>query len=229
MKRLTAYLLPTALLALSACNSNDPSDPAENNVEWNIVTYEGTENSVSTFTYQLLNDSPLITLTAEGKPTTPLDKGQRLLAGYINPTPGESNKVTIKAMAKTFGPELLEIERQPASMGDAIYVASVWRTGKWLNLHAAINTSNGDTNGKVTLSVDKATIGNDYPDLYVIYKPSDQGTELIQKDAYGSWDIESVWQLESTKGLIVHFYSLNVPSNQQKLDKDVAAEITPES
>lgn len=197
MKKLTAILL--AAVALTACRKQDPTTP--DTTVYDIVTYESTDDdsSVSIFTYQRIDDSPLITLSANWIPPSKIEPGKRMLLAYQTDHPGESGPITIKMAMPTVGGD--PVESATPSVGHIqVKPVSVWRSGPYLNLRAQLTIAGGAISA--ALEMDRNTVDSDFPAFYLnISQPSPATIETTVKDAYCSWDIGSTWNLPTCRGV----------------------------
>lgn len=190
-----AILLP--LFTLASCNNDDP-DPL---IIYNaFVNYQGTEGNTATFTTQEKDDSELITFTTTANVSS-LTKGNRYVISYSTPDGSrfKSGPIELYQWLTPYQEpykeatieEIQELNTNPVS-------CSPGRTGVYINVPAVAEFP-PKTFG---LYVDKATMSNELPDVYVIFKaddkkPSQAGTYL------GSFDISKLF--ENHAGIRLHY------------------------
>lgn len=202
MKRILA--LSAIAAALYGCNSSTPGDE-DKYVAFNIVTYEGTsDDGVTTLSYQVINDSPLLTLTCNWTPDRELTAGTRLLVAYSTDTPTESGSVNLLQASLVYG-GALEVSDKTDSIADSgtpLWITSMWRSGHYLNLDCQARYASGGR--KVRLVADDSTLADDYPVLYLVNcaKGEDDMSPYNQR-LYGSWDVDTLWSRPTVMGLTV--------------------------
>lgn len=190
-----AILLP--LFTLASCNNDDP-DPL---IIYNaFVNYQGTDGNTATFTTQEKDDSELITFTTTANVSS-LTKGNRYVISYSTPDGSrfKSGPIELYQVLTPYQEpykeatieEIQELNANPVS-------CSPGRTGVYINVPAVAEFP-PKTFG---LYVDKATMSNELPDVYVIFeaddkKPSQAGTYL------GSFDISKLF--ENHAGIRLHY------------------------
>lgn len=200
MKKLLILLMP---LLLAACG-NDPSGPDVEPAVYNIVTYESTtlDGSIAVFTYQVLDDSPVITLTADWKVPDGIVPGTRLLLAYVTDTPGKSGPVEVKQAVVIPGGKPVTASKIPYS--EPVEIRSLWRTGPYLNLDALVTISG--TASEIGLYAVEKTIGKPTVQLAVIVGEGDGpvGAE-VKKSLYASWNIGEIWDAPTCTAVEVHY------------------------
>lgn len=201
LTKLLLSLLPISML--TACNDS-PSGPNIDPAVYNIVTYESTtlDGSVAVFTYQVLDDSPVITLTADWKVPDGIDPGTRLLLAYVTETPEKSGPIEVKQAVVIPGGKPVEAAKIPYS--EPLQIRSLWRTGNYLNLDGVVTLSG--TAKEISLyavekSLDKATV-----QLAIIIGEGDGpvGAE-VKKTLYASWNISEIWNKTTCEAIDVFF------------------------
>ncbi len=86
-------------------------------------------------------------------------------------------------------------------MTDPINVSMIERSGKYINVEASAPVMLQPRN--FGLYVDEATAGNEYPEVYLIFKSDNNGAP--DKTFYGSFDLTPVWSQSTCKGITLHF------------------------
>ena len=143
MKKWCKYILMSvmAMGLLAACSEDDDAY-SYGDFLYELVTYEGSEEGKAVFTYQSYNDSPLVTLTASNVKSVDAPKGQRMLLNYVIEQSLAANDqvVTVKGLAKvnTDTIAVVESSKLDTTKMDPVKVASVWRTGNYLNVRCKV-------------------------------------------------------------------------------------------
>lgn len=194
-------VLTLGLTMLCGCNSSDP-DEGHKYVAFNIVTYEGTsESGVTTFSFYAIDDSPMLTLTCKWVPDKPLERGTRLLVAYATDTPGESGPITLKAVSLIYGNRIVVGSGADDWSTEKVWVNSIWRTGPYINLDCLMQYASGKR--VLELSADSTTFGSACPVFYLEARGVDNPVAPFDQRIYGSWDIDSVWNLPGVTGIKV--------------------------
>lgn len=188
--------------ALSGCAGTDTSpDQVRDPVYQNFMTYCGTsQQGVSTLTYQKVNDSPLITLTAEWTPQPSISEGQRVLTLYTAREYGISGHITVKGWMKLPGGTIKEPESMPQWSPDPLTVVMMERAGHYLNFEGYLD-ANGQTH-VLDLVLDPDTRSLTYPVAYLFHSSRSQ-LEGAPTRIFASWNVEPVWSLPHILGLKV--------------------------
>lgn len=201
-------------LCLVSCGSSDSEEAVP--TVFQIVTYEGTANSVSTFTFRQINDSPLVTLTALWSTTAKLEKGQRILIGYQSMKPFESGDVTVLAASLiNWGDVEVSSETDGWDI-TPLWLNSMWRSGEYINVDCSVEYS--DQPRKFVLMADESTLSDPYPTLY-LYHNKDNAIYSYMRRIYGSWNISKVWDNPECQGVIVKVHDTNREITEVKFEK----------
>lgn len=202
--------LTLSLAATAVVTSCDDNDGESYEIYQNIVTFEGNNGRNMEFSYQEIDDSPVITLTAAGNldhKTVP--PGSRLLLTYYLPegmTYGRSGTVNARALerVRTATAEILPTD-EAAERNAPIYVYTMYRSGHYINLYCSMTD---DAKRVFTLSADESTIGTDTPHLYV---SSVTATDPVahERNYMVSMDMATVWNDPSVKVVKVHINNTN--------------------
>ncbi|MDE6854200.1 MAG: hypothetical protein K2J38_04000 [Muribaculaceae bacterium] len=206
--------LSTAVCALSlsmaSCSTNDGPDGGQSVIFSNIVTVETVGSTGASFSFQKLDDSPMINLTTtqsvNGTGTNELKKGMRIVLTYT-PASGvqyQSGPITAYQWMKTYG-EGGQLPVVSASSTENWYTNSVQqvmvqRTGQYLNAGLVTN----DTPSECRMVVDEATVNDEYPKVYLIYKSNNIPTS-INYVFYASYSMTDLMEHENFKGVDVTY------------------------
>ena len=192
-----------SVFLISGCSNSEEPDPTP--VVYNIVTYESTatDGSLSTFSYQVSGDSPLITLSAKWDVPDGVRSGMRLLLAYIPESHTiESGAVSIVSYAMIPGGEFKLAETVPESQ--RIRMVSMWRSGDYLNLHAEVTLSGQPS--EISLYAESSTVDSSCPQAYIVIGEGDgELVEAAGRQLYASWNISELWSLPSLEEISVAY------------------------
>lgn len=194
-------------LIFSSCNNDNNNPYIPGTACYDFVTFVETSETGSVFTFQKSNDSELITLTsAERLNPEKVKPGSRIIIQYI-PSGGQdvyqSGPITLYGIAqitngKTDPMTMDEIRAWPSNR---IKMHSISRSGNYIDVWLEANISNAPK--RFVIVADQATVNDEYPQLYLIFE-SDNNVN-IPRQVYGSFDLNPVWELNSCKGVQVHY------------------------
>jgi len=205
IKRITLSLLACTALLLTAGACSNPEDDNPT-VYTDIVSFVSQNADGASFTLQKSGDSPVVTLTSTTRlRAEDFRTGTRIVLQYI-PESGiqyESGPVRLYAAMNVQGSEVLEGTAASTSgwKSENLRIFSVERTGTFINIYAEGNyTFRPD----FKLYIDSSTIDDEYPEVHMVYA-DDNPLQSTSHIIYGSFDISSVWNRQTCKG--IHFYS----------------------
>ena len=208
MKRLFDILLSVSLLAitLAACSDdNEPSGEKQDSFRYDVVTYDGYADGVAQFTFIPRLDAPEITYVGRLGKQPEIKEGQRVLLNYYVPAEASGSKqdVIINGVSAIFSDTLRFAEKQRIDTisREAIRLASVWRTGNYINLHAEVEYT-----GKPRwfyMLMDKATWNSDTVDCYLVHNTFG-ATKYFWRQTYASFYVGGAWKKQSCCALRVH-------------------------
>lgn len=216
---LTFYTVLAIILgavALTSCGDDKQSGDYPDDVCLDFATFVSTSDQGSVFTLRKNGDSPLITLTAAVRiDTSKLKPDTRVLIQYVpsgGQAPYESGPITLYGIGlivtgDIIAQPLTEIESWTS---EPIKVTSITRSGEYLDVWAQ-----GDYTSKITrfcLAADESTLGDDYPQLYIVFE-GDEGIGYPHQ-LYASFTLSSVWDLETCRGVTVNYLT---PSGNQSI------------
>lgn len=216
------HILPIILTAalFPACSDDGPyNDNAE---LADIVTYSGNTQSGAVFTFQRQDDSPEITLTASGKHVdeNSFNAGSRVLISYYaaNGEPYTSGAITLTGIAAINNDTLRsgDAEKLTGWDADAIYLNSIWRSGKYINIYFRADQS--DEKRRFSLMLDETTRGDEIPQLYLVHDMLGQPDNFTRR-AYASFDISRIWNDDSCKGVDIHINDSNLKKDKYSFTK----------
>lgn len=202
-KAASIFATAIASIALASCSGTENPEPEP--VVYNIVTYESTsaDGSVSTFSYQVNGDSPLITLTAKWNVPEAIIPGMRLLLAYVPESlTTQSGAVKLLGFTTVPGGEAKISSTIPKS--EPMRLNSIWRSGNYLNLNGIVTLS-GQVS-EISLYADQSTINSPEPHTYVVIGNGDGNLDKeAERKLYASWDISQIWAMPALEALLVTY------------------------
>lgn len=216
MKKL--LLTALAALTLSACN-NDNNGPDTQPLVSNIVTYDGSDEATQTsrFSFQVIDDSPVINITANTLPTKPVKPGTRFLAYYNTDTPDKSGPVTMRQLASIPGGNPVDSAGVAAPFGAPLQMQALWRSGHYINVYANINFSG--TARRIGLYVDPATLAGPEVNAYMAVEPPSVIQDSAPRLLAASWNVDALWSLSTVKTLNVSYVDASGATQSVKFSK----------
>lgn len=206
----------TASIALCSCGSDGDDEPANDipaDAVYDIVTMVSTSSKGTVFTMQCFDDSELITYDAPYDFTTSehMKPGRRMLICYKR-TDGATYT---SGKIKLYGYSSMANTEQDVKEGEAsdydnwhlrkMQVSALWRTGHYVNLQASLYVFKALKPETFVLVADKATIGSDYPELYVAYSNAEGNDGDNVYPVKASFDIDAIWSLPTCKGVVIYY------------------------
>lgn len=206
------YILIYALSAVVFLSCKEDENINYGDFLYDIVTYEGKNGTTPVFTFQSYDDSPLIKLNASNLENPNLKKGQRLLLNYIvEEELGHNEKlVRVNGYSKvhTDTIEILPEEKLEALACHEIKIASVWRTGNYLNVRCMLEYTQKPRQLFLATTGDVNTRG-----IVQTYQIQDlMGAQTYYWfETYMSYYIAPVWDNPECKGIKYNVVDLSYP------------------
>ena len=94
---------------------------------------------------------------------------------------------------------------------DSVSLNSIWRTGRYINIYCRVKYI--ETARVMALVADYRTIRNDTVHCYLMHNMMD-ATAYFWRRCYASYDISSVWNLQSCKTVRIHIDDVNYPERR---------------
>lgn len=211
VQRILSSASAILLFALCSCQE-DGVDGQVSMTCTDIVTFAGNDNGNALFTFQKVDDSPLITLRSQiSINTDEYPAGTRMLISYNPPenrayTSGDvrligARTITQSAIYTEWSPDFDAWDRDP------VYVYSTWRTGNYLNVHVRLTYS---TEPRLfCLAADPATLDTPWPDVYMVHTMASE-TDNHDRAYYASFDLSPVWDQPGVEGIRLHVANSNL-------------------
>lgn len=215
MRKILACLMLTVFAAtyLTSCDDDEDVPVYPNDSFYDIVTFIGHSKGNAVFELQKDGDSEPVRLTATGfsLDTTSIKVDTRLLLGYV-PKSGiayQTDEITVTGIGSIFNDKVRSVDMTTLPDWDKneIYLFSLWRTGKYINLFCQLTYT--VNNAAFGLLADEMTLDNEYPDLYLVYE-MDSSPESYNKNFYASIDISDVWNRSTCRGVTIHLNNSNL-------------------
>lgn len=199
------------LLSLCSCGEDGVDGPVEMTCT-DLVTFTGNVGDRATFTFQKIDDSPEITLTAQSAlASDDIEAGTRLLISYIP----EGNQAYVSGPVTLLSGRVVTQsaittewrDEYDAWDKDKVYVYSAWRTGSYINVHVRLTYS---VEPRIfCLAADPATLDTPWPEVYLVHAINGD-VDNHDRAYYASFDINEVWSRPSVEGIRLHVANSNL-------------------
>ncbi len=206
---ISAGIIAAASIGFSSCNSSNSSGPTSP-VYTDIVTVTQFTDNSSVFTFQQLDDSPLITLrSSNGLNAETVKIGDRMLLSYqTDGAPRYQNAdINIVGAALTYGKggdfEKATAESTGNFISTKVYNAEGWRSGIYLNFGFTYSTDRAPKTCKIV--VDEATIDDEYPQLYFIFEPEPLSASSQPMVYYMSYTFADLFNRPTCRGVKLNY------------------------
>lgn len=218
MKKLLSHILLPAVIALvvSAMTSCGDDEYYEyGNSSFDMVTYAGNGTAGDSYINYPVNDIAPVTLidAATNASSTGLKSGTRLLLNYaVNSRNSDGSlNITAKSYTKAITDTLRYVPGITPIPMDSVSLNSIWRTGRYINIYCRVKYT--ETARVMALVADYRTIRNDTVHCYLMHNMMD-ATTYFWRRCYASYDISSVWNLQSCKTVRIHIDDVNYPERR---------------
>lgn len=218
MKKLLSRILLPAVIALvvSAMTSCGDDEYYEyGNSSFDMVTYAGNGTAGDSYINYPVNDIAPVTLidAATNASSAGLKSGTRLLLNYVvnSRNSDGSLNITAKSYTKAITDTLRYVPGTTPIPMDSVSLNSIWRTGRYINIYCRVKYT--ETARVMALVADYRTIRNDTVHCYLMHNMMD-ATVYFWRRCYASYDISSVWNLQSCKTVRIHIDDVNYPERR---------------
>ena len=191
---------------LASCSNDEPEYRVPTDVCYDFVTFEAKSAKGSEFSLRRSGDSELVTYSSgysfDGD--TVLRKGYRLIIQYkrVDGDPYTSGRISL------YGYRLLDnansqqlVGYDPDRPGEMVKPQTMTRTGQYINMQMQMSCMHAAKAKTMELAVDSATLSSDVPELRLVYYAASPGENFTT--GYASFDISSVWDLPTCRGVKV--------------------------
>ena len=218
MKKLLSHILLPAVIALvvSAMTSCGDDEYYEyGNSSFDMVTYAGNGTAGDSYINYPVNDIAPVTLidAATNASSAGLKSGTRLLLNYaVNSRNSDGSlNITAKSYTKAITDTLRYVPGTTPIHMDSVSLNSIWRTGRYINIYCRVKYT--ETARVMALVADYRTIRNDTVHCYLMHNMMD-ATAYFWRRCYASYDISSVWNLQSCQTVRIHIDDVNYPERR---------------
>lgn len=214
---LSRILLPAviALVAPAMTSCGDDEYYEYGNSSFDMVTYAGNGTAGDSYINYPVNDIAPVTLidAATNASSTGLKSGTRLLLNYaVNSRNSDGSlNITAKGYTKAITDTLRYVPGTTPVPMDSVSLNSIWRTGRYINIYCRVKYT--ETARVMALVADYRTIRNDTVHCYLMHNMMD-ATAYFWRRCYASYDISSVWNLQSCKTVRIHIDDVNYPERR---------------
>ncbi|MCM1332922.1 MAG: hypothetical protein NC248_09975 [Bacteroides sp.] len=212
----TLNITAIALLVLLAISAGSCSEEEYNHraLFSDIVTATQNTPQGAEFEFIRYDDSPAVTFTAPGMAVKDELIGKRvLLRYYALPGNGSSTENIEIAALSPINCDTARVAAVDTIAWNAtpVYLNSIWRSGKYINLHLRVIYT--ETARLFNLTVDSATIDDAVPQLYMCHDTFG-APDNYMFETYASYDISKIWNRPTCTGIDIHI-------NDSNLNKDI--------
>lgn len=216
LKQIIIFLI--FITSIASCRVDEPS--YNGNFLYNFVTYEGVIDKADQFSYQLKDDSPLITLRTLETNGIEWKKGARALMNYeiLNHKSGTQKIIKITDISKVIFDSLRVTTKENIinSPNAPVRLKSLWRTGNYINIDCSVQFT--ESKRQFKLVMDEATWQNEIVEVYLLQNLFDAETYFWRK-AYASFFIGNVWNMPTCKTIRVHLNDESYPTKYYDFTK----------
>lgn len=214
MRKLTASLLLAAAGALASCSSDVMPVEACN---YDIVCLQSQSSETGSVFSMYLPDSDREIVYTEQRAVidnSAVPVGNRVMIAYFTDTPYVSGNITVRGYSPIHNANLLmSTDGIDNTLDDwrrdGIYLYSIWRSGRYINLRARLTYSTEPR--ELMLVVDAADVEakNPCPTLRLVYRLSEP-VENFERQQYASFDIGVLWDAPWIEGVVVELANTNL-------------------
>lgn len=217
MKNAILYILP--IIAMLAASCNDDEYYRYGDFRYDMVTYMGHDETLGGDAYinYPAGDNNAVTLidlqSAASTSSAGLETGSRLLLNYIIDSRNSdgSLNVTARGYTKAITDSLRYIPNLSSMAMDSISLNSIWRTGRYINLYCRVKYTYAAR--QIALVADYSTLHNDTVHCYLMHNMLGVQAYFWRR-CYMSFDINSVWNLQSCKTVRIHLNDVTYPDRK---------------
>ena len=218
MKNMIYILLAfAAIVATTACSDDDYYQYGD--FRYDMVTYMGQDVASGSDIYinYPANDNMPTTLidpaAAASASSSDIDVGDRLLLNYVVDSRNTDNSLNITARGITQA--ITDSLRYTLNVGtlamDSVQLNSIWRTGDYINIYCRVKYT--DKVRLMALVMDYDTWNCDTVHCYLSHNMMGAQAYFWRR-CYMSFNISSVWNLQSCKVVRVHLNDVAYPDRK---------------
>lgn len=214
-------LLFFMLVSLTSCINDDTVDGNITPLYTEIVTFDGNTDDTADFSFNKVDDSPVINLVA-GRPVSgDIEPGTRVFLVY-QPLSGqgayESGAIAIRqvSLINNGRIETADIMSLGRWDNDKVYLYSLWRSGDYINIHCRLPYSSEPR--RFSLAALDSTVNEEIVDVYLIHELPEP-VNSFERAYYASFNIAEIWNRPSCRGIRVHVANSNLEKNIFEINK----------
>lgn len=206
-------LSSSLLIAASACSDSD-TDGVGMEMYQDIVTLSQLGSNSSTFDFQVVDDSPLVTLTADVRLNPEkFPVGARLFITYTSPstTYGQNAHISLYAVSRIYEASLIADGSSHVPEwwdNEPVAVTTLYRSGSYINLIAQIDNSE---NRSFYIAPDAATLSSSQPEIYIYTKSTAGDAAIYKRRTVASFSIADIWSRPDVTAVTVHIANSENP------------------
>lgn len=223
IKAIAIAIISALMLGITSCNTDSDGYNTEMSTVMVFATLKSVNTNSCSFTFQEKDDSPEVTVTCAAQLNSNYTVGKRYIVIYLtdNEDPFTSGPVTLQSIVDIYNGDIQSASAtQIAGLNNlTVKTATPSRSGEYINV-VSESTRGGFTTSEVTYNiyVDETTIDNEIPDAYVVLGST--GTSYTTTtNYYGSFNISSVWNRTTCRGLKVHYTNSSYESAEVTFEK----------
>ncbi|MDE5785314.1 MAG: hypothetical protein K2H98_02160 [Duncaniella sp.] len=214
MRHTALFLISLLLLAVTSCRDNEPGSPNNLDAAWTIATFTGNIDGRATFEFRKADDSPLITLTAQGAVQTDdnLKPQARVYICYVPQSgdPYASGRVELLTISVITSSAVTVADEATLSGWDTtpVYLLTAWRSGQYINVYCRLPYDK--TPRRFSLLADGSTVDSRRPQMYLCHEMPEE-VNTFMRAYYASFDISSILDRDDVEAVDVHINNSNLP------------------
>lgn len=206
MKRtkLHTFFLVAAIAALTSC-SDDNEGVADQLCE-TIATFDGNQKDIVTFSYQEVDDSPIIRIHGKGMiDESKVPVGTRLLVRYSLPAgiPPETGPVSLISVQRVLTATVTTVSTPPTP--GRLYLNTIHRSGEYIDIQAMMPLTR---ERKIEISALPYADSEGIADLYIT-TVTGEDNNTYDTTAWASLWIGPIWNRPDINGVRIHIDNAN--------------------
>lgn len=217
MKATIHILLALIAVAITACSDDDYYHYGD--FRYDMVTYMGRDKTSGSDIYinYPANDNPATTLidpsASASASSSDIAVGDRGLLNYVVDSRNNYNSlnITVRGFTQAITDSLRYTHNIESLAMDSIRLNSIWRTGEYINMYCRVKYT--DNVRLLALVMDYDTWHQDTVHCYMSHNMMGAQAYFWRR-CYMSFNISSVWNLQSCRVVRVHLNDVTYPDHQ---------------
>lgn len=202
--KLHTFFLIAAMAVLTSC-SDDNEGVADQLCE-TIATFDGNHEEIVTFSYQKVDDSPIIRIHGKGTiDESKVPVGTRLLVRYRLPagTPSETGSVSLISVQRVLTDTVTTVSTPPTP--GRLYLNTIHRSGEYIDIQAMMPLT---LDRKIEISSLPYADSEGIADLYITTVTGDD-YDTYDTTTWASLWLGPVWKRPDINGVRIHIDNTN--------------------